>query len=860
MYAMGQSGRTRQQLAGGGHSGYPLQMHQVPRVVGRPTPAASYTPHAWSAGAGVQAPRPAVSYQPPTQPAPRSGARQAPIGTPGMTHREPRTPSVDFRSQQVQYAGAPPATPTVEPRSPNVQYRSAGQPQQTPTSPSMQYRALTGTQEFNQPTPAQSPPPMSPAVQYRGLSQVAQPTQTPTSPAVQFRSLAQTPASPAVNYRGLSQASTSPAVQYRNMGQAASGVDYRSPRAPYRAAGQATPTVEHRSPRTQYRTLASHSPQQGGAVPCSPGMRTRALQPTWTHPAGARIVGVREMPSPAQRARRIAPPMSPAVNSARTPSVAQAQARQVFYTPQSQRRPLKVEEPPLEPRDKNISGPILEDCDLPITLLMGIQAPEASPQPAQNTLREFLQGVASNKVLPALCSSDVRIDPQRYHLKRSAQNQLRRLLEFLQDALAPSQSANLAPSKPPNPSELGSIAFHKLASAQSGLQVGQALTSISEEVFINGLDSLGMDANHDAEVLGMADRKEVFCALLASSVACVKRLQRGHPLPTELTRHMLCDGLMRVPFNLPDFPVQPHLIEKSRPMPDKLQVAEMVANVFAVEHTGMELVKDWFLSGLLSLEEIQAALPRILPQSLVEDAVMRIIRAGLTKFTDHEWEALVLCPRNPEGCSSIPEDCKEGDKQAGKQVDKEIDEVVSESPNMPSLTPSGPHELPSLGLKSWQAPPAGPGDAGAGAMTSEAPVLVDWSSASRPMEQSTEACSAIPASSSGHVCDWSMSARTAVDSSAHCSDPGHQADEGAGTPQRSHRDPRLDTSVVSQEQPYSMNQSAGVNFMDRSCLSAEDLAAWVSMEFHNECRGPFLALAFERCCQLYQEHYTTAMP
>ena len=55
-------------------------------------------------------------------------------------------------------------------------------------------------------------------------------------------------------------------------------------------------------------------------------------------------------------------------------------------------------------------------------------------------------------------------------------------------------------------------------------------------------------------------------------------------------------------------------------------VTEAVATTFCLEKTGTDKTKDFFVCGLLSLEEIQMGLPRLLPTAVVEDAVIRVIR------------------------------------------------------------------------------------------------------------------------------------------------------------------------------------------------------------------------------------------
>merc|ERR1719409_2191530 len=128
------------------------------------------------------------------------------------------------------------------------------------------------------------------------------------------------------------------------------------------------------------------------------------------------------------------------------------------------------------------------------------------------------------------------------------------------------------------------------------------------------------------------DRSEVFLALTVPTSVFVHSLASGQPQAKELTKRMFCEGLSRVPYNVPDFPVPTHLLTQTqrgdRGYSNEVvgEVAQNIAGIFGTGQTGLEHVKDFFLCGLLSLEEIQGALPKLVPQSLVEEAVMKIIR------------------------------------------------------------------------------------------------------------------------------------------------------------------------------------------------------------------------------------------
>jgi hypothetical protein len=85
-------------------------------------------------------------------------------------------------------------------------------------------------------------------------------------------------------------------------------------------------------------------------------------------------------------------------------------------------------------------------------------------------------------------------------------------------------------------------------------------------------------------------------------------------------------------------------------------ITEAVATTFCLEKTGTDKTKDFFVCGLLSLEEIQMGLPRLLPTAVVEDAVTRVIRKGAPLMTDKEWQTLVLAVRTPQACGQAVEE------------------------------------------------------------------------------------------------------------------------------------------------------------------------------------------------------------
>jgi len=271
------------------------------------------------------------------------------------------------------------------------------------------------------------------------------------------------------------------------------------------------------------------------------------------------------------------------------------------------------------------------------------------PSPG-NTLVEFLNAVVSGMVLPAMCHDEVRVDAQRYWEMRRVQNSVRRLFESLQDILRMELDG----------AELGASMWDTVFANRVN-----SAGCIEEAAFISTLE----EAEAWPPEMSGADRIEVFAALRLPSNATVRSLATGSPLPLQLSRRMLCEGFSRLPFNMPDFPVPEHLYGSSTSSMGAREVADMVASVFSMEQTGQERIKDYFLCGLISLEQIQAALPVLVPDTLVEQAVTAIMRIGTSRFTAREWAVLVQGVRMADTqIQQASEDATEGQQTQGQQV------------------------------------------------------------------------------------------------------------------------------------------------------------------------------------------------
>jgi len=356
-----------------------------------------------------------------------------------------------------------------------------------------------------------------------------------------------------------------------------------------------------------------------------------------------------------------------------------------------------------------------------------------------------------------------------------------------------------------------------------------------------------------------------------------------------------------MPFNLPDFPVPVHLLPKQLQELNKSgphwfsgaqtdAVAEAVARTFSMEKTGLNRVRDFFLCGLVSLEEIQMALPSLVPHFLVEDAVARIVRMGAPQFTDEEWNKLIVGVRsqgNQEALGSAPHpDMPAQHREAAAAP-------LSSSQGSPTIMPQQP-ALPAM--VSLASPPVRNREllppAGSSRSAERAP------DASRPAEPLTTAglagsaardCSDVdpevmsrfrsrfepvteplpcrdlrseqpvsfmrpeveeapPAPSPPaprRVVDWSTASRGGGNDLLRSTRGSHQADEGAGA--------RLSwgTSGFKKELAAALSKAIA-NETDQAANNSTDCLAAISLDLHHECGGPFLARAFVRCCQLYE--------
>lgn len=513
------------------------------------------------------------------------------------------------------------------------------------------------------------------------------------------------------------------------------------------------------------------------------------------------------------------------------------------------------------------------------------------PPSPTNSLLEFLEGVVSGEIEPAMCHAEVRIDAPRYWEMRRVQNSIRRVLEALQDILGFDADVTA--------SELGQVTWDGMFAA-----FANANGALDDVGFISALEAFGAWPPE----MSNADRVEVFAALRVPCSAAVRALNTGQPMPKELTRRMLCEGLARVPFNIPDFPVPTHLLRSPAESSAVLEVAGAIAAAFCMDQTGLDRVKDFFLCGLLSLEQIQVVLPFFVTDSLIEQAVVKIVKAGAERFTAREWQTLVVSARvgpspQPEVVDDVLPEAQahaqaqlqlqaqahaQAQAQAHAQAQAQALAQAQEAEVQAHTQALG--QTPLQGLSHLPTPHQEATHESFSAAVSPTPAfrhvsqfrpahdafMADAAPSYAPMDDEnlrpqrhsapavgiamTEPLPhrAVQAAEepvkfeehwlgggTSRIINWSTTRwhfemGHSGTGSAPClsGDPGHQADEGAGT------------RALALQHEQATPGVAGLFNRDADC--SDDPVRLISLGMHNECLGPFLAQAFVRCCQLYE--------
>lgn len=556
----------------------------------------------------------------------------------------------------------------------------------------------------------------------------------------------------------------------------------------------------------------------------------------------------------------------------------------------------------LEPR----GGAIIEESNV---LINATQLPDAlAASLAENRVLSFWQQALSHPCYAASLGSPQRADKDTYWEKRRVQNLLRRVLEELQEQLG-------LESREASPADLDEVFRYLVAHGRElGCQSSKE-GEVDEQVLNSGLEALRLWPPE----LSPTDRSEVIASFHVPSLKAARQiLEQRRSIRTSMGREAFREGLDQVPFNLPEFPVPAHLLSFQSSSPtsyaEHWQAAtEVVAQCFSLDTTGLHRNKDFFVSGLVSLEEIQRALPKLVPQALVEDAVTRIIRRAAPHFSQQEWHDLVVvvqesikaasrrreetqgdagdmlsldavapAPPAENGgvCLSSPQaetrvlrpgpgasraDHNEGSSITmdfqGPEAEAEAEELEAES--MPSSSPSrfrGRFEpvtepLPCREIREDPVQFSVPGGFGqeSGHGITFVSRVVNWTTVT----------------AAGNALSWNdvgpsgtARPRVPVETDEGCkterssSRTAHQADEGAGS-----AGSRLSwgTSTFKQELADSLTQ-IDADDLDPMQGPKVDPVSMISLKLHNECGGPYLAYAFARCCQLYERQRLLERP
>lgn len=473
----------------------------------------------------------------------------------------------------------------------------------------------------------------TPAVVHREV------THFPSTPAVGHREVTQLPCTPSVGHREVRVGiPRSPAVVHREVRAEVPATPNTMTREVRTFKEMTTPSIMHREVRI-VTPAVQHRPVRTMVTPVT------TPQPVYREvrrPSAPHVVT-----SPLVQHRVVRPSGYPAAQLSSsypsyTPNVAGGPTQPVPHAaPAPQRTPMVAAQAP------SASGPVvwLQNSRPANTYAAEGQAFAESrirsaadflPHTPPNALLDWLKYLVSGQMEPG----EPTPDGGKYWDKRRVQTSLRRLLESLQEW---AETRRL-------PDKDGS--FDDMTLAREVLQgILQALPGrrrttvenmkMTEQDFINGVQMLGVWPPE----LTPNDRKEVFAALLVPSQRIVRLLKEGQmSLPRALNCQSLADGLASVPYVLPDFPVPLHLLKAILLKP--AEIAKDIAARFCSDG-GVDAIKDFYISGLISLEEVQISLPYLLQIRKLEEAVELILRSSRF-FTPHEWQKYVYSIRGED--------------------------------------------------------------------------------------------------------------------------------------------------------------------------------------------------------------------
>eukprot|EP00931_Biecheleriopsis_adriatica_P039629 TRINITY_DN22650_c0_g1_i1.p1 TRINITY_DN22650_c0_g1~~TRINITY_DN22650_c0_g1_i1.p1 ORF type:complete len:799 (+),score=137.88 TRINITY_DN22650_c0_g1_i1:207-2399(+) len=694
------------------------------------------------------------------------------------------------------------------------------------------YHQTVGSRELLRRQARQSAAAAVPASREASIAQAHQ----PSTPAMEYREI-RMPRTPGAEHREVRSMLTTPA--------ATPSLEHREVRKP-RPCGSmvATPSLEHRevraprpssvqvaaSPLVQYRAVRAVTQHHSSAASNS------QLQGRGNPPVGTQVWNGHCRTSPlVQEARGMqyaAPAGAPVVVSVMQSPVTATRQVSMLQSPVPSNRPVKHVGGTMV--DQSYSRDQLDASFHNEGEYMAAAAPlDQLPPVPKNALIDYLKEVQAG-YHPLVAGQIEPLDSAKYWDKRQVQAKVRRFLEALQDwAQQPQHRTKLPHEGSPGTGADGGGGADLAGEVFNGLcrilpqehwrnhpVDGLAL---EEQAFIDGIDYLvGWPSD-----LTQADREEVFFACLVPSLKTVRRIREGRePVPGVLTRSLLSEGLARVPFGLPDFPVPVHLLKASTPSFGVKEVTKDLAHRFASKE-GYDQLKDFYMTGLITMEELQISLPYLPPVSMLEQAAETIIRAAAKHLTHVEWQRYVYNLTGKPNEAAPP----------------------SDTPPPPASPPMQFAEAPCLASPPMQHRPCAAG-------TEDASEPEDVSRLPAVPEQKENRCAGVamteplmtrevrseePVVFHHRVIDWNT-ALWAKGSQLR----GHQADEGAGVQAK-------ESAVDRQQKAHGLSHPADLPVGDE-CIRL------ISLDWHSECLGPFLAHAFIRCCEIYKDQLLRGSP
>eukprot|EP00930_Biecheleria_cincta_P001563 TRINITY_DN102699_c0_g1_i1.p1 TRINITY_DN102699_c0_g1~~TRINITY_DN102699_c0_g1_i1.p1 ORF type:complete len:749 (-),score=143.05 TRINITY_DN102699_c0_g1_i1:99-2150(-) len=615
----------------------------------------------------------------------------------------------------------------------------------------------------------------------------------PGTPAVEYREIRKMPVTPnPVHCEVRSSPRGTPQVEHREVRRAVPS----SGAMPVQVA--ASPVLQHR----QVMTSALQHPQaQMHSVASNLQLTGLPVQHTW-NPHGHRV--------------GVAQPQAFQENSAgRSGIITSTSGTAIPMSPAPIFRSTRPTSPPpaanqnLEKIAPPLGASVVDLADLHGSAAQQPANVDFIPASPPNALVEYLSLVYAGRLEPAMCQAGVSVDPARYWDKRRVQGCVRRVLESFQDWAEQQKEKQQSMLGTGPDSACGTnLAGEMFSSIAQCLYPHHAATAssldsiaIDQDQFIAALERLGAWPPE----LSPADRAEVFVALMVPTMKAVRRLRESQePFPSRLTRTMLADGLVGVPFVLPDFPVPVHQLKVQSDTFGSKEVAHELARRFADDGTGLDQVKDFYMTGLLSLEELQVALPWFVRVRQLEEAIELILQTGGRYFTQADWHTFVYSLRGSpaeaalvaaEELSTVPSPStqhRQHQDPSTSQQDSfchDDEEVRHSTLEARCATAAATEPMPTRDVRSEQP-----------VMFQHQNRVIDWNTAGMPSLSRSQA--------------------------------DQEPDKGAGP-----------------EEPAAQILGG----QEQSAASSDETFRLISLDWHNECMGPFLACAFVRCCQIYKE-------